>query len=132
MWPGDLAPDHSDLGSALLLLCLVDIGNLLAEIEAASLLVHVTCPWGRTNVLRTSGVINALDLDQTRLRVGCPSATLVAQVAAPGYIAVSQAYTQSLRRPVFEVEQYVSRPFRRKCHSISPIECLIRGGMRRW
>lgn len=34
MGPGDLAPDHPDLGAANLLLSLVDIRNLLAEIEA--------------------------------------------------------------------------------------------------
>lgn len=33
---GDLAPDHSDLRAANLLLGLVDVGNLLAEVEAAS------------------------------------------------------------------------------------------------
>lgn len=31
---GDLAPDHADLGAADLLLGLVDVGNLLAEVEA--------------------------------------------------------------------------------------------------
>lgn len=35
MGAGDLAPDHSDLGTADLLLSLVDVGDLLAEIEAA-------------------------------------------------------------------------------------------------
>lgn len=34
MGPGDLAPDHPDLGAANLLLSLVDIRNLLAEVEA--------------------------------------------------------------------------------------------------
>lgn len=34
MRPGDLAPDHADLGAADLLLCAVDVGNLLAEVEA--------------------------------------------------------------------------------------------------
>lgn len=33
---GDLAPDHSDLRAANLLLGLVDVGDLLAEVEAAS------------------------------------------------------------------------------------------------
>lgn len=32
--PGDLAPDHTDLGATDLLLSPVDIGNLLAEVEA--------------------------------------------------------------------------------------------------
>lgn len=35
VWPGDLAPDHPDLGPALLLLAPVDISDLLAEIEAS-------------------------------------------------------------------------------------------------
>jgi hypothetical protein len=34
MWPGDLAPDHADLGASDLLLAAVDVGNLLAEVEA--------------------------------------------------------------------------------------------------
>lgn len=36
MRPGDLAPDHADLGSADLLLALVDERDLLAEVEAIS------------------------------------------------------------------------------------------------
>jgi len=39
MWSGDLPPDDSDLGSLLFLLCLVDVGYLLAEIEAS---IHVS------------------------------------------------------------------------------------------
>ena len=35
MWPGDLAPDDADLGSTDFLLSSVDIGNLLAQVEAA-------------------------------------------------------------------------------------------------
>lgn len=35
MWPGDLAPDNSDLGAPLLRRTLVDVGDLLAEIEAS-------------------------------------------------------------------------------------------------
>lgn len=34
MGPGDLAPDHPDLGAADLLLSPVDIGDLLAKVEA--------------------------------------------------------------------------------------------------
>lgn len=34
MRPGDLAPDHAVLGSADLLVSLVDVGNALAEVEA--------------------------------------------------------------------------------------------------
>lgn len=33
---GDLAPDHSDLAAADLLLGLVDVGDLLAEVEAVA------------------------------------------------------------------------------------------------
>lgn len=35
MGPGDLAPDHADLRSPDLLLSPVDVGDLLAEVEAA-------------------------------------------------------------------------------------------------
>ncbi len=34
MWPGDLAPDNSDLGAPLLRGSLVDVGYLLSEVEA--------------------------------------------------------------------------------------------------
>jgi hypothetical protein len=34
MRAGDLAPDHADLGAADLLLAPVDIGDLLAKVEA--------------------------------------------------------------------------------------------------
>lgn len=34
MWPGDLAPDDADLGSTDFLLAAVDIGDLLAKVEA--------------------------------------------------------------------------------------------------
>jgi hypothetical protein len=63
VWAGDLAPDHSDLGSTNFLLALVDERNLLAEVEVGGVLV-----------------IDTLDLDQTRLRVGGVSRALVAQV----------------------------------------------------
>lgn len=63
MGSGDLAPDHADLGASDLLLALVDIRDLLAEVEVGSV-----------------GVIDALDLDQARLGVGCVSVALVAQV----------------------------------------------------
>lgn len=61
MRPGDLAPDHADLGSSDLLLALVDICDLLAKVEVGGV-----------------GVVNTLDLDQARLGVGGVSATLVA------------------------------------------------------
>lgn len=35
MRAGDLAPDHADLGAADLLGATVDVGDLLAEVEAA-------------------------------------------------------------------------------------------------
>jgi hypothetical protein len=34
VWSGNLAPDHADLGAADLLLASVDVGDLLASIEA--------------------------------------------------------------------------------------------------
>ena len=34
--PGDLAPDHTDLGSSDIFLALVDICDLLAEVEAGT------------------------------------------------------------------------------------------------
>lgn len=37
MWSGNLAPDHADLGAADLLLASVDVGDLLASIEAIAL-----------------------------------------------------------------------------------------------
>lgn len=38
MRAGDLAPDHADLGAADLLLSPVDVGDLLAEVEAVPVL----------------------------------------------------------------------------------------------
>lgn len=35
MGAGDLAPDHADLGAADLAGCAVDVGDLLAKVEAA-------------------------------------------------------------------------------------------------
>ena len=61
---GDLAPDDADLGAADLLLSLVDVGNTLAKVEVGGV-----------------GVVDTLDLDQTRLGVGDMPATLVAKVA---------------------------------------------------
>lgn len=37
VWPGNLAPDNADLGAADLLLSTVDVGDLLAEVEAGKL-----------------------------------------------------------------------------------------------
>lgn len=65
MRPGDLAPDHADLGSADLLLAPVDEGNLLAKVEVGG-----------------GGVVNALNLDQAGARVGDMARALVAQVTS--------------------------------------------------
>jgi hypothetical protein len=87
MGPGDLSPDHPDLGAADLLLSPVDIGDLLAKVEA-----RITVSDGLSSVVESSGlnvlggggVIDALDLDQAGAGVGCPATTLEAQVATPG------------------------------------------------
>lgn len=60
---GDFAPDDANLGSSDLLLRLVDIRDLLAQVEVGGV-----------------GVINTLNLDQTRLGVGGVSVALIAQV----------------------------------------------------
>lgn len=88
MRAGDLAPDHSDLGTADLLLSLVDVGDLLAEIEAVWLSepgTHTqTSPKSCSDDVRGSvGVVDTLDLDQAGAGVGDMSATLVGQVATP-------------------------------------------------
>lgn len=85
MRPGDLAPDHANLGSADLLLSLVDIRDLLAEVEAivnASASEHISLR-SFVHVLSRVGVVDALDLDQTRLGVGGVSVPLVAEVTTP-------------------------------------------------
>jgi hypothetical protein len=61
---GDLAPDDADLGALDRPLCAVDVGNTLAKVEVGGV-----------------GVVDTLDLDQTRLGVGDMPATLVAKVA---------------------------------------------------
>jgi len=72
MWPGDLSPNDSDLGSSDLLLCTVDESNLLSEVEVCGL-----------------GIRNALDLDQARAWGGVALATLVAQMATLDVQAVT-------------------------------------------
>lgn len=62
---GDLAPDHTDLGSADLLLASVDESDLLAKVEVGGL-----------------GVVNTLDLDQAGARVGGVTRALVAHVTS--------------------------------------------------
>lgn len=44
MWSGNLAPDHADLGAADLLLASVDIGDLLASIEANCVGISILKP----------------------------------------------------------------------------------------
>ena len=41
MWPGNLAPDHPDLGPPNSLLSPVNIGNLLAKVEPMPLRQHL-------------------------------------------------------------------------------------------
>lgn len=88
MWSGNLAPDHADLGAADLLLASVDIGDLLASIEAIALeLVFEVLQYhysrSRKNVLGSGCAINTLDLDQAGARVGDVTRALVAQVTSP-------------------------------------------------
>ena len=92
---GDLAPDHSDLGASDLLLRLVDVRDLLAKVEAISNALDPThvSTFSRLHVLGgggfvlyvlgSAGVIDAFDLDQTRLRVGGVLVPLVAEVTSP-------------------------------------------------
>lgn len=85
MWSGDLAPDNADLGSTDLLLAPVDVGDLLAQVEAIAL---VNIPSLHTvpmihDVLGSLGVINTLDLDQAGTGMGVAATTLIAQVATP-------------------------------------------------
>jgi len=89
MWSGNLAPDHADLGAADLLLASVDIGDLLASIEANCVGISILKPSktqysrSRKNVLGSGCAINTLDLDQAGARVGDVTRALVAQVTSP-------------------------------------------------
>ena len=85
MGTGNLAPDHPDLGAADLLLALVDVGNLLAEVEATFVLARsVLAAFLRSrNVLGSLSVVDTLDLDQAGAGRLVVSATLVAQVTSP-------------------------------------------------
>lgn len=65
VWPGDLAPDDTDLGAPDLLLAPVDESDLLAEVEVGAL-----------------GVVNTLNLDQAGGRAGSVTRALVAQVTS--------------------------------------------------
>ena len=86
MGTGNLAPDHPDLGAADLLLALVDVGNLLAEVEATANVSSIGIR-GRflpsRDVLGSLSVIDTLDLDQAGAGRLVVSATLVAQVTSP-------------------------------------------------
>lgn len=97
MRSGDLAPDHADLGSTDLLLATVDICDLLAKVEAVSL-VNIPSLYNLQmayHVLGSLGVINTLDLDQTGPGVGVAATTLIAQVATPNFnILVSVVVSQ--------------------------------------
>lgn len=64
MWPSNLSPDNSNLGSSNFLLRTVDESNLLSEVEVCGL-----------------GIRDTLDLDQAGARCGVTLATLVAQMA---------------------------------------------------
>jgi hypothetical protein len=80
MWSRHLAPDHPDLGSPNLLLAPVDVGNLLAQVEAATS-QYPDCMLQRSareNLLGGSSIIDALDLDQAGLRVRGAATTLIA------------------------------------------------------
>lgn len=66
MRPRDLAPDDSDLGSSDLLLAAVDVCDALAQVEGSGF-----------------RVVDALDLDERRARVGVSLAALVREVLAP-------------------------------------------------
>lgn len=90
MRAGDLAPNDADLGTADLLLSLVDERNLLAEVEAVSLSALVIPPRLRAwDLLGGVGVINTLDLDQAGLGAGGVAGTLVGKVATPVIVFVS-------------------------------------------
>jgi len=116
VWPRHLAPDDPDLGAAHLLLAPIDIRNPLAGIEAVFRVnprpSHVVS--GSRNVLGSSGVIDALDLDQAGLGVGVVAATLVTQVATPmlSLPSVSRSFKASKFAIFFILSPGISRcPF---------------------
>ena len=92
MWPGDLAPDHADLGAADLLLGAVDIGDLLALVEAGSSLANSQQKPGSglVNIPSGVGVVDALNLDEAGARLGGVTRALVAQVTSPIAILSAQ------------------------------------------
>jgi hypothetical protein len=53
VWSGNLAPDDSDLSAPDLLLCLVDVCDLLAEVEAIEVVSRRSLVYvGRSRTLR--------------------------------------------------------------------------------
>lgn len=81
---GDLAPDDAELGSANLLLGLVDVGDLLAKVEAVSSVSAGSRVDARQrDILGSVGVVNTLDLDQAGLGVRRVAVTLVGKVTTP-------------------------------------------------
>lgn len=66
MWPSDLAPDYPDVRAANLTLRPVNESNLLAQVEAATVLADPfriqTDVWRYS--LRRVSVVDTLDLDQ--------------------------------------------------------------------
>ncbi len=86
MGTGNLAPDHTDLGSTNLLLSPVNVRNLLAKVEAVSapvsVISHSPCYWAKTHLAALVSSTPSI-LIKLVLGVGGPSATLVAEVATP-------------------------------------------------
>lgn len=85
VWPGDLAPDDSDLGAADLLRGAVDEGNLLSEVEAVLLISHAGLKTSKQHSSSPGGlgVLDTLNLDQAGTGVGVALAPLVAEVTSP-------------------------------------------------
>lgn len=81
--PRHLAPDDSNLGASLLLLASVNICDFLAQVKAEVTVSSMSRPDVQYNILCRVGVINTLDLNQARLRVGGVPTPLVAQVTPP-------------------------------------------------
>lgn len=82
----DLAPDHPDLGTALLLVSAVDVRDLLPEVEPEHLVSIASSLFAthhRGHLPRGLRVIDALNLDEARLGVGDVLATGVAHMATP-------------------------------------------------
>jgi len=83
MWPSNLSPDDSDLGSSNLLRRTIDKSNLLSEVEAG---IHVSISTSSihlSNVLCGLGIRYTFNLDQACAWGSVALATLVAQMATP-------------------------------------------------